>query len=102
PIPHSEFRTPHFEAGGEMKRAAFAVARALDPDPAAHHLNELRRDRQPQPSAAILARRGGIRLLEGLEDALLLLGRDADPRVGDGEMEDDPVLRDGRWLMVDG
>ena len=41
-----------------------------------------RRDGQPQAGPAVAAGNRAVGLLEGLEDGGLLLGRDADPRVG--------------------
>ena len=43
---------------------------ALDPDPAAHQLDQLAGDGQAQPGAAVLARRRAVRLGERLEDRL--------------------------------
>ena len=72
---------------GEVERAALARL-ALDPDAPAHQLDELRRDGQAQPGAAVLARRrGAIGLAEGLEDRLLLVRRNADAGVADAEMQ---------------
>ena len=51
----------------EVERAA-ATGLALDPDAAAHHLDELRRDRQAQAGAAVAARRRAVGLRERLED----------------------------------
>ena len=51
------------------------------PDRPAHQLDEPRGDRQPQAGAAVPPRRRAVRLLEGVEDRRLLLGRDADARV---------------------
>ena len=65
------------EAGGEMKRAALPGF-ALHPDPAVHHPDQLRRNRQTQPRAPVLARRRAIGLRKRLEDQWLLLGRDPD------------------------
>src|SRR6185295_9324626 len=45
-------------------------------------------DRQAKACAAILAAGAAVRLLEGLKDELLLLGRDANAGVGDGECDD--------------
>ena len=45
-------------------------------------IGQLAADRQSETGAAILAAGAGIGLLEGLEDDLLLLGRDADAGVG--------------------
>ena len=55
------------EAGGEVERAA-AADLALDPDAAAHQLDEPRRDRQPEAGAAVPARRRAVGLRERLED----------------------------------
>ena len=74
------------EAGREVEGAALAD-RALDPDPAAHHLHQLRGDGQAQAGAAVLARGGGVGLGEGLEDQPLLFGRDADAGVAHLEMQ---------------
>ncbi len=68
----------------EPERAARARL-ALHPYLAAHELDELARDRKPQPRAAILARGGGVGLGEGLEEARLLLFSHADARVPDLE-----------------
>ena len=51
------------EPRGEVERAALAGL-ALDPDPAAHQLDQLRRDGQPQAGAAVLARRRAVGLGE--------------------------------------
>src|SRR6266581_3215109 len=81
------------EAGGEMERAAVSLL-ALDPDPAAHLFDELRRDRQAEPGAAVLAGRRAVRLREGGEDRLPFLDRDPDPGVGDREVQADLALLD--------
>ena len=73
---------PHREVEG-----AALADHAVDPDPAAHHAHQAPRDGQPQPGAAVAARRGGVGLLEGLEDERLLFRRDADPRVRDRDVE---------------
>ena len=44
---------------------------------------------RPETGAAVLAAGAGVGLLEGLEDDLLLLGRDADAGVGDLERDHD-------------
>ena len=62
-----------------------------------HELDELAADREPEPGAAELARHAAIGLLESFEDALLLIGCDADARIGDGEFQDAlPQRRPGR------
>ena len=55
------------EAGREVEGAA-AARLALDPDPAAHHADQLRRDRQAEPGAAEAARRRAVGLGERGED----------------------------------
>ena len=47
---------------------------ALDPDPAAHQLDQPRGDGQAQAGAAVPPRRRAVGLREGLEDRRLLLG----------------------------
>ena len=54
-------------ADAEMKHAAMAEF-AFDPDFAAHHLGQARRNGQPQAGAAVLARGRGIGLRERLKD----------------------------------
>src|SRR5215470_14549947 len=48
---------------------------------------DLAADGQAQPGAAVLPARAAVRLLEGFEDDLLLVGGDADARVGHREGE---------------
>src|SRR3989304_2730636 len=79
------------ELDGEMERASLAHL-AFDPDAAPHHLHQHRRDREPQPRAAILARGGGIDLGEAVEDHFLLFGRYADAGVLDKNAGPDSVL----------
>ena len=50
---------------------------------------------RPKSGAAVLAAGAGVRLLECLEDDLLLLRRDADAGIGDLEGDDA-----GRWLRT--
>ena len=80
------------EAGGEVERAALADL-ALHPDAPAHQLDQLGRDRQAQPGAAVLPGGRGVGLGERLEERLLLLGRDADAGVADGEVQARLLLR---------
>ena len=58
---------------------------AVDPDPSAHQLDELRGNREAETGAAIAARGGGIGLHERAEDLPLLLLRNADAGVGHRE-----------------
>ena len=71
----------------ERERAAPA-RRAAQLDLAAEQVGKLAADRQAEAGAAVLAAGAGIGLLEGLEDDLLLLGRDADAGVRDLECDD--------------
>ena len=61
--------------------AAAAALRAVQPQPAAHQAHQALADRQAQPGAAEAARGRGLGLREAAEDALLILGRDADARI---------------------
>lgn len=56
-------------------------------DGAAHHLDKLPRDGQPQTCAAILAGIRDISLGERFEEPLLLFGCNADPGVAHGNVE---------------
>src|SRR5262245_21830947 len=60
---------------------------ALNPDPPAVQLHELLRERQPEPGALLLAGVVSPDLAELLEDRRLILGRDPDPRVADGDRD---------------
>ena len=62
---------------------------ALHIDRPAHQADELSGDRQAQPGAAEFSRRGAVHLLEGPEDLLPGIGRDADAGVAHGESKDD-------------
>ena len=64
----------------QRERAAGA-GRALQRDLAAQQAGELAADREAQPGAAVLAAGARVRLLERLEDELLLLRRNADARI---------------------
>ncbi|QJW99075.1 hypothetical protein FTUN_6673 [Frigoriglobus tundricola] len=66
-----------------------AAGLAGDADLAAQQPHQFPRDREAQPGPAELPARGPVRLPERLEDDFLLVRRDADPRVADGER--DPV-----------
>jgi hypothetical protein len=71
---------------GKVKSASPAGL-AFDPDLTVHHFYEVRADRQSQARAAVTPGRGGVNLSEGIENPLLIFGRDADPGVSDGELE---------------
>ena len=76
------------EPGGEVERAPLADL-ALQPDAAAHHLDQPGRDRQAQPGAAVLAGGRGVRLRERPEQLRLLLRGDADAGVPNLEVQSD-------------
>ena len=50
-------------------------------------LHDVLGQRQADPGAFVAARKGGIHLVEALEDVLQLVSRDADPRVPDRKAE---------------
>ena len=70
----------------QRERAALAGG-AAEADFAAQHPGDFTADRQPQARAAVLAAGRPVRLLERLEDDLLLFGRDADAGVANAEGE---------------
>ena len=77
----------------EMKLGA-STRVAFDPDASTHQLHQHRSDRQPQPSASVLACRGTIGLGKRPENDALLFGRNADTGIADREMQlDGGVLR---------
>ena len=77
------FKQRHDEI--EPEQAAFAGA-AVDPDVAAHQAHQLAADREPEAGAAEPALRLAD-LLERAEDAVDLVGRDADAAVFDFETQ---------------
>ena len=67
---------------------------ALDADFPAHPLDDLRRDGEAQPRAAMLARAGAIRLRERREQPVFFDMRwDTDAGIGDGEAQVSPPAR---------
>ena len=70
--------------GREPERAALP-RRAGGPGVSAHQLRQTPGNRQAQAGAAVLARGRGVGLLEGLEQPIELLGRNADAGVFDFE-----------------
>ena len=76
------------EARREVERGALPRL-ALQPDLAFQGFDQPGRDRQPQPRAAVAARRRGVGLHELFEDHPLLVRRDADAGVGDLEPQGD-------------
>src|SRR5207253_8977369 len=69
------------------ERAAFA-GRAVQTDFTAEQRRQFARNGQTQPRAAVLAARPGVGLLERFKNQLLLLRRDPDAGVADGERKD--------------
>src|SRR5476649_650979 len=74
------------EAAAEAERRAEA-GRAVDAEGAAHQADQAAADRQAEAVAAVLAAGAVVALREGVEDALLLLGRHADAGVAHGEFQ---------------
>jgi hypothetical protein len=72
----------HRQVQGE---GAAGAGRAAQREFAAQKARQLAADRKTEAGAAILATGAGVGLLEGFEDDLLLLRRDADPGVGNLE-----------------
>src|ERR1039457_3462416 len=74
--------------GGHSKQEAAALAgRAFGPDAAAVLLDDAAAEGQAQAGAAESAGVGGVTLLEAVEDAIELLGRDALALVLDDEAD---------------
>src|SRR5213083_2847156 len=67
--------------------------RAVHGDGSAHEGHQPGSDGQAQAGAAVLARGRGVLLLEGPEDARLLVGRNADAGVAHREAEADLPLQ---------
>ncbi len=74
------------EPRDESKPAALPGL-AGQPDPASHHLDQVRRDGQAQSSAPEPARRRRVGLHERAENLPLLLERDADAGIRNGEVQ---------------
>ena len=74
------------EVRGEPEDGA-AAGVGLEPDLAAQRVDDLARDRQPEPGAAVPARGRGVGLGERLEEVVDLRGVDPDPGVGDAHAE---------------
>ena len=83
----------NFSFDGEGEGGAFARTFAGSPHGAAHHFSEAFADRQPQTSAAILARGGRVRLGEGLEDAAHAFFGQPDTSISHGKREQHFVFR---------
>src|SRR5579871_265412 len=71
----------------KSKRAALAN-RAVHPDAALHHFDQLLGDGKPQPGPAVLACGRAVGLAELVKDDVLVLRFDADARVDYGRPDD--------------
>jgi hypothetical protein len=71
----------------EVKSAALLHG-AFHPDTPLHHFHQRAGDGEAQPGTAEVPSRGGVHLLEGFEDRRQLVRRDADPRIADGDVQD--------------
>ena len=71
-----------------------SIPRGLGPDPAAQHLDQVFGDGKAQPEPAGFPRASAIHLVEALENAAPVLGRDAGAPVPDAE--DDLLVLDLR------
>ena len=88
------------EAPGEEERAA-PPRLALDGQVPAHQPREAPADGEAEPGAAVAARGRAVGLGEGLEEPRLLLGRDADAGVADGEAQGQLAVRLRRPRRLD-
>ena len=77
-----------FTEQGGVRLSVFNSGCALELNLAAKQAGELTADGEAEAGATVFAAGAGIGLLEGLEDDLLLLLRDADSGVGDFEGDD--------------
>ncbi len=69
-----------------MERAA-AARLALNPHPSAHQLDKAQRDGKPETGTAVASRGRAVGLCERVENMSLLLGRDADSRIGHDKVQ---------------
>ena len=76
----------------EQERRSLARSLALRPHMPAHELAQALADREAQARAAVLARRGRVRLRERLEQPAHRIVRQADPGVADGEGQLDLIV----------
>ena len=70
-----------------MKAVPCPLPAALDSDRAVVRLDELFRDRQPEPKPGVIARARAVALTESIEHVRKKLRRDADAVVGDAHLE---------------
>src|SRR5262245_10338808 len=88
----SSFAMAHREAEREPRALPH---RALHPDAAPMQLHELLGQGQPESRALLLTSVVAPDLTELLEDGRLVLGRNANPRVADGDRDHVPARRRG-------
>ena len=69
----------------EERECASHASLAFECEVTAQQLRDLAADRQPQPGSAVAPAGGAVRLLEGLENGAMFLGRNADAGVRHGE-----------------
>src|SRR4051812_31769619 len=72
---------------GREEECAAEINSAFYPNPSVHQFDELLRNRQSQPGAAIFARGGGVYLGEVLENLVELVFWNADARIGNGKTQ---------------
>ena len=85
------FRRAAPELGGEGEPAALSRG-TLDREAPVHEPHELGGDGQAEPGSAVPASREVVGLGERLEDHVLLVGGDADARIGDRELDLDKIV----------
>ncbi len=83
------------ETHGEMEAAA-AAGLAVEPDPPAHHADQAGGDGQTQPGSAMPPGGRAVGLLEHAEDGRVFFRGNADPRIGNGEVQCYVVCRAAR------
>ena len=76
------------ESGREPEGGSQAVY-AFHPDRSSHALGQFLGDRQSQAGTPVTPGRGGVGLLEGLEQAAFLFRRKPDSRILHGEIQED-------------
>ncbi len=75
-------------AGQQAREGAALTDATLETEIAAEQDGELARDGEAEPGAAVAAIGRSLDLLERREDALVVLGRDAETGIGDGERQE--------------
>ena len=90
-----------FKRRGEPEGRALAGS-AVDADCAAHHLDQLFGDGEPEPGAAIAAGGGSVGLEERGEERRDLFRSDADAGIGDGEANRGAAVAEALEAGVEG